>query len=54
MPGDYQLAAQDAEADAKATALLMDVAEQWAAAGYPAMAPRVPEPKPVFRQMPPM
>jgi predicted acylesterase/phospholipase RssA len=52
-PGDYQLAPADALADAQATEQLMAVVDQWEQAGYPATAPRVPEPKPRLRQMPP-
>ena len=52
-PGDYQLDPADARADAEATEQLISVVRQWEEAGYPATAPRVPEPKPRLRQMPP-
>lgn len=53
-PGTYRLDPQDAVADAEATRLLMAVAAQWQAAGYPATAPEVPQPQPRLRQMPPL
>jgi hypothetical protein len=53
-PGDYQLEPADALADVQATEQLMAVVDQWELAGYPATAPRVPEPKPRLRQMPPL
>ena len=53
-PGTYQLDPEDAVADVEATRLLMAVAAQWEAAGYPATAPEVPQPQPRLRQMPPL
>jgi hypothetical protein len=54
-PADFSLARASAvTAAAVATDRLMRLARKWQRSNYPLTAPRVPEPRPQLRQMPPL